>query len=385
MNYYEILEIKKTASDREIKKAYRKLAVKFHPDKYNGDDKKFIEISKAYETLSDPIKKDKYDKNLIYKKNHFEFDNQNLNQNYHEYSYPKDDINYFDSDLDFDPYIIFDNFFDNVFPNMTHEQMDQMSNVIGNDMFDFMTQLPNYQQKKNIDNDDILGKNKKIKRKGKSPNNYVNLHVKLEDIYMRKIKKLTLKRQHRICISDEEIADIEKIYKIPVGNLETHFIGEANDVLECQERGDLIFMIQPKPHKIYEKYQDYNLLIHHPINLYDIYEGFSFQLKLLDEEEIIITCKPKTLLNSIDMKQKVEGLGLSYINDNVEKRGDLYIQYSLKLPLEMDNIETYNSKHCCQNEDYVNPEEMNDVKVYISISTNHESVDQNQNDDGIQN
>ncbi len=56
-DYYEILELPKTASENDIKKAYRRLALKWHPDK-NPDnskeaEKRFKEISEAYEVLSD--------------------------------------------------------------------------------------------------------------------------------------------------------------------------------------------------------------------------------------------------------------------------------------------------------------------------------------------
>lgn len=57
---YEILGVERTASPEEIKKAYRKLAVKHHPDK-GGDQEKFKEISAAYEILSDAEKKNNYD------------------------------------------------------------------------------------------------------------------------------------------------------------------------------------------------------------------------------------------------------------------------------------------------------------------------------------
>lgn len=63
-DFYEILGLKKGASEAEIKSAFRKLAVKYHPDKNKGDKKaeeKFKEINEAYGILSDPEKKKKYD------------------------------------------------------------------------------------------------------------------------------------------------------------------------------------------------------------------------------------------------------------------------------------------------------------------------------------
>merc|ERR1719343_1588794 len=59
--FYKLLEVDKGANDAEIKKAYRKLAVKHHPDK-GGDPEKFKEITRAYEVLSDSEKRSKYDK-----------------------------------------------------------------------------------------------------------------------------------------------------------------------------------------------------------------------------------------------------------------------------------------------------------------------------------
>jgi len=59
--FYKLLEVEKGANENEIKKAYRKLAVKHHPDK-GGDPEKFKEITRAYEVLSDPEKRSKYDR-----------------------------------------------------------------------------------------------------------------------------------------------------------------------------------------------------------------------------------------------------------------------------------------------------------------------------------
>ena len=63
-DYYEVLGVDKNASEAEIKRAYRKVAKKYHPDMNPGDkeaEEKFKEAAEAYEVLSDPEKKSKYD------------------------------------------------------------------------------------------------------------------------------------------------------------------------------------------------------------------------------------------------------------------------------------------------------------------------------------
>lgn len=60
-DYYEILGLQKGASKEEVKKAFRKLAAKYHPDKQTGDEGKFKEISEAYAVLGDEKKKAEYD------------------------------------------------------------------------------------------------------------------------------------------------------------------------------------------------------------------------------------------------------------------------------------------------------------------------------------
>lgn len=60
-DYYEILGVGKSASDDEIKKAFRKLAIQYHPDKEGGDEEKFKEVNEAYEVLKDKQKRQRYD------------------------------------------------------------------------------------------------------------------------------------------------------------------------------------------------------------------------------------------------------------------------------------------------------------------------------------
>ena len=61
-NYYDILGVDKNASQEEVKKAFRKLAHKYHPDKQGGDAGKFKEASEAYSVLSDEKKRADYDR-----------------------------------------------------------------------------------------------------------------------------------------------------------------------------------------------------------------------------------------------------------------------------------------------------------------------------------
>jgi len=64
-DYYAVLGVEKTADDKELKKAYRKLAKKYHPDANSDNkeeaEKKFKEIAEAYEVLSDDTKRKQYD------------------------------------------------------------------------------------------------------------------------------------------------------------------------------------------------------------------------------------------------------------------------------------------------------------------------------------
>lgn len=60
-DFYKILQLEKSCNDRDLKRAYRTLSKKYHPDKSSGDEQKFLEVAEAYETLSDPTTRKIYD------------------------------------------------------------------------------------------------------------------------------------------------------------------------------------------------------------------------------------------------------------------------------------------------------------------------------------
>ena len=103
-DYYEILGIKKDATEAEIKKAYRKLALKWHPDKNPNNreeaEEKFKKINEAYSVLSDKNKRNQYDHGGI----HFDFGGFNANDIFKDFFGGKDpfaDFFKFDDDDNF--------------------------------------------------------------------------------------------------------------------------------------------------------------------------------------------------------------------------------------------------------------------------------------------
>lgn len=90
-NHYQILGISRIADNKEIKKAYKKLAIKFHPDKNNGDkyfEERFKEIQESYEVLINPEKKSEYDR--IYDS----FFSSNQKENYNQSTYKNTNTSY---------------------------------------------------------------------------------------------------------------------------------------------------------------------------------------------------------------------------------------------------------------------------------------------------
>jgi len=85
-NFYEELGIKKNATKIEIKSSYRSLVKKHHPDA-GGEKERFLAIQNAWETLNDPIKKEKYDRKMFSSNTSFDSLNQNWEKNFNAKKY----------------------------------------------------------------------------------------------------------------------------------------------------------------------------------------------------------------------------------------------------------------------------------------------------------
>ena len=302
MNYYKLLDIDKNASEQEIKKAYRKLAVKCHPDR-GGNEEEFKNISKAYQTLSDKNKRKIYDLTGSIDE---EFDNN------------------------FDAFNLFNNFFQ----KMTSDLPSNFSSNFGDIKVDIY---------KVSDDFDIKEDNKIEKR---TEDIYYNLNISLEDIYNKKVKKIKLTHKRLI---NEQYIDLPIEYKIPVYIRETIFNEEAHDKRGFTHRGNVIFNIYDKEHKKFKRINDFDLLMKHYINLYDIYKGFSFKFIHLDGKEITVQSRPESLVEQGHFYQKMDGLGLS--NEIEMGRGDLFIRYIINLP-HIEKIEEITDGHDLDNDNY---------------------------------
>ena len=324
---YDILNVSKDASDSEIKKSYRKLALKFHPDR-NQDNKeeceaKFKEISAAYDVLSDKKKKEKYDK------------------------FGMDAIN--SGGPDINPFDLFSNIF-----NGESNNSNGGSNIFEGGMFNMFNQ-----------------------RKTRARNRIEKIQVSLEDIYNEKQIKINYKKKVLcdscdgtggmykssilICSACEGKGRITKIVQIGPGMISqttqpcykcngngkiikpnevckkcngNKIITETNQItvelnksitndskivvreggdycVESKKYGDLIFQIEIKKHNLFRRDKN-NLYYTKKILLTEALCGTQFVIKHLDNRSLLV--KPDKVITP-DLKQRIIGEGMTIDND----------------------------------------------------------------------
>ena len=365
-DYYSILEIDKDASEDEIKKSYKKLALKYHPDKNPGNDEaceKFKEISMAYSILSDIDKKRQYDT-----MGSVDFEGE-------------------------DPFSVFNNIFQqhiNSFMNMKYEKDINIGNIFSNisgisensfpfggvhikvhtfpsDQFNFGERIDYNDDNNDYDNNDeyfdngynesssinnllqnlfnhkpnIKPKiNKKIESKiiyNKPDDIIYNINVSLEDIYNQKTKKILISRYRKK--NNKYIIKNKKI-EIPLYGKEILLEGEGHEMKNYKEKGNVIINIFNIKDNNFKRINDYDILTTKEIYINDIYKGFVYDL-ILPTYEIKVKSEP--LIGEDFMLQKIYKKGLPFKNDDNELfYGNLYILYKIIFPNNIEDLKNIN-------------------------------------------
>ena len=338
---YDTLGINKNATDNEIKKAYRKLAMKFHPDKNHGNkqaEDKFKEISSAYEILSDKKKRDTYDK------------------------FGLDAVN--NSGGGINP--------EDIFSNLFSGDDSPFGMFGGGSPFGGRRQKP----------------------KTRSPDRIEELDVSLEDFYNSSKIDINLKKKSicmacrgtgakdpnsiKICSNCDGTGRVLKIVQLGPGMISQSesmcdkcggtgkiilnndkcevcsgnkiiieskkfnislknsmvdgekivFKGEAHAIPEADIQGDLIFILKQKEHNIFKRVKD-DLHIMKEITMLEAICGVKFVLKHLDGRELLI--KHKGVIQPMS-KKKIINEGMPHPDGH----GDLIITFIVKLPENLD-------------------------------------------------
>ncbi len=305
MDYYKILGVNKDATDVQIKKAYRKLAIKWHPDKNKDNkeeaEKKFKEVAEAYQVLSDKDQRKKYDM----------FGKNGLNNNFR----PNMDGFHFkfnngrgDGSFPFSPEDIFRNFFGT------------------NNVFDINDDLDNFNRGFNINRRNRRNSRRK-KKKGDSV--YYDINCTLEDLFYGSTKRFKITR--KIFRNDR----LEKENEIISINIQPGWkegtkitFEEKGDCLPNLDPGDVIFVIKELPHSIFRK-DGSNLYITCNITLKEALMGFNRSLRTLDREAISFVIDK---LKSSKQTHTIKGKGMP-IRKNGKNigYGDLIIEFDIDL------------------------------------------------------
>ena len=348
-DYYEILGVSRSASEEEIKKAFRRLAHQYHPDKSGGDEKKFKEINEAYQVLSDKRKRVQYDR---YGKT---FDGRGFDASGFEEAWgPFGGINF--EGFDFSNLGGFEDVFGSFFGGRTaHQGKRKGSNI--QVVLDITLKEVFFGVKKDIsfrifvkckhcsglgyDRNAGLEKCKACSGSGKIRHQHSSFCGSF--VQVRECDKCFGSGQSpkKICgecggsgrIMSNKIVSVEIKPGIYNGQL-IKISGEGEAGLRGEKSGDLFIKINILPDKIFELDGD-NLVVRKKIGLKDLLLERKIKMEGIDGNEISLEIPSDFSLDDT-LTIKGEGMPRSGVFGS-SKRGDLIVKFSLKTPKRLSS------------------------------------------------
>ena len=375
-DYYQILEVSKDASQDEIKKSYRSLALKFHPDRNKDPEatEKFKIIGEAYAVLSDESKR------RIYNMTGGECDEMG-------------DAEFFGMGQDVDPFMMFNSIFQQHlgnFMNMNYEKEVDLNALLdamggGHSGMPFGSSLPgvkiqvhtfpmgggfvpiqsfqmnggeNIHEEYSFENDDeedqenvshlfsqLFGKMGKSKKKRvikekvirERPDDIqITVKVTLKDILKNERKTITYERMRK---KDGQYKIRKRKIDIPIYGKEILFNGDGNEEPDCKEKGNVIIYIEMKKEPNYKRVNEYDLFTTIKIHPDDLDKSIPF--KMPDDDSFMID------ISGLDENRfgKIIYKGL---HTEEEERGDLYIYFEVTKHASRISDEKYDQIHKIQ-------------------------------------
>ena len=316
-DYYKILGVTKGATDAELKKAYRKLALKYHPDKNQAKEaeEKFKEIGEAYEVLSDEKKRRIYDQvGEDGLKNGAGQSGPNMNGGMPNFS-GGTSFKFSQSD-----------------PRETFAKFFGSSGVGG--FGGFSGGLGGFEDQMDVDY--IGGIPASFGGKSfiqQDPPIIKEVNVTLENLLTGCEKKMKItKRNYQ---NDGTFSSEEKILKIVIkpgwkaGTKLT--FKEEGDRIPGKTPADVIFVLKEIPHAVFQR-DGANLKYTHSLSLKDALCGTMFQVPTLEGKRIHVDCS-RDVLKPTETK-RLQGYGLPF-SKNPNQRGDIIIDFNIIFPVTL--------------------------------------------------